>query len=287
MERTRQGSERPPRRLQGTALSPETADALAPVAFVGFVFVVGLLIGSFLNVVIWRVPRGESIVTPPSACPKCGKQISARDNIPVLSWLLLRGRCRNCRNPISARYPLVELGTAVLFALTAVRFGLDWPLPAYLYLAAISVALALIDLDVHRLPDAIVKPSYVVAVVLLALASWGVDDWPALGRAAIGGGILFAFYLLLVVLYPRGMGWGDVKLAGVLGLYLGWLGWGALVVGGFAAFLLGGIFSIGLLLTRRAGRKSGIPFGPWMLAGALVGVAFGEQLWNGYLNLLG
>ena len=264
-----------------------TSDPLASTLFVGLVVVFGLLIGSFLNVVIWRVPRGESIVSPPSACPKCGKPITARDNVPVLSWMLLRGKCRNCQNPISSRYPIVELGTAVLFGLTALHFGPTWALPAYLYLAAISVALALIDLDVHRLPDAIVKPSYLVAAVLLALASWGEDDWPALLRAAIAGVILFAFYFLLVLVYPRGMGWGDVKLAGLLGLYLGWVGWGALVVGAFSAFLLGGVFSIGLLLSRRAGRKSGIPFGPWMIAGAIVGIAFGEQLWSTYLGVLG
>ena len=255
--------------------------------FVGFSALLGLVIGSFLNVVIWRVPRGESVAHPPSACPRCGTPIAARDNVPMLSWLLLRGKCRTCRAPISPRYPLVEAGTAVFFGLVALEFGASWALPAYLYLAAISVALALIDLDVHRLPDAIVKPSYIVAVVLLAVASWGEADWPALLHAAIAGAALFAFYFVLVLVYPRGMGWGDVKLAGVLGLYLGWLGWGALVIGAFAAFLLGGLFSIGLLLSRRAGRKSGIPFGPWMLAGAWVGIAFGEPLWSGYLNILG
>ncbi|WP_421733819.1 prepilin peptidase [Cellulomonas sp.] len=263
-------------------VAPDALD----VALIGFCVVLGLLIGSFLNVVIWRVPRGESIVRPPSACPKCGKEISARDNIPVLSWLLLRGRCRSCHDPISVRYPLVEAGTAALFGLVAVRFGESWAIPAYLYLAAISVALGLIDLDVRRLPDAIVKPSYVVALVLLAGASLGEQDWPALLRAVVAGVVLFAFYFTLVLVRPGGMGWGDVKLAGVLGLYLGWIGWGALVVGGFAAFLLGGLYSIGLLLARRADRKSSVPFGPWMLGGALLGVAVGEQLWSAYLGVL-
>src|SRR4051812_18121571 len=109
-----------------------TSDPVVSAVFVGLVSLLGLLIGSFLNVVIWRVPRGESIVSPPSACPRCGKEISARDNIPVVSWLLLRGRCRGCQEPISVRYPLVELGTAVLFGLTAWHFGLSWPLPAFL-----------------------------------------------------------------------------------------------------------------------------------------------------------
>lgn len=252
--------------------------------FVGVVSVVGLLVGSFLNVVIWRVPRGESIVSPPSACPRCGTRIAPYDNVPVVSWLVLRGRCRTCRAPISARYPLVELVTAVLFGLVAWHFGVTWATLAYAYLAAVSVALALIDLDVRRLPDAIVLPSYPVAAVLLTLASWGAGDWGALLRAAVAGVTLFAVYFVLLVVYPRGMGFGDVKLAGLLGLYLGWVGWGAVVVGAFGAFLLGGVYALVLLATRRAGRKQGIPFGPWMLLGAAVGIAVGEQIWSAYLD---
>ncbi|WP_246056552.1 prepilin peptidase [Cellulomonas cellasea] len=249
----------------------------------------GAAIGSFLNVVVWRVPRRESVVHPPSACPACGHEIRPRDNVPVVSWLLLRGRCRDCAAPISARYPLVEAGTAVLFALTAAWLGPSWALPAFLYLAAVAVALALIDLDTHRLPNAIVLPSYPVAAVLLALASanpGGASDWPALLRAAIGCAVLYAVYFLLVLVYPAGMGFGDVKLAGVLGLYLGWVGWGALVVGWFAAFVLGGVFGVALLLSGRAGRKTGIPFGPWMLVGAAVGLLAGEPLLDAYLDLL-
>lgn len=247
----------------------------------------GLAVGSFLNVVIWRVPRGASVVRPASACPRCGHAIRHRDNIPVLSWLALRGRCRDCAAPISVRYPLVEAGTSVLFVAVTWRF-LDTPglIPACLYLAAIGVALALIDLDLHRLPDAIVLPSYPVLAALLALASWAEHDWAALLRALIGGAVLLAFYAVLAVAWPGGMGWGDVKLAGLLGAALGWLGWGALVVGAFGAFLLGGLFSIGLMALRRAGRRTGIPFGPWMILGAAVGMAAGEQAWAAYLGLI-
>lgn len=253
-----------------------------------FAALFGLAIGSFLNVVVWRVPRGESVAVPPSACPRCGHRIRARDNVPVLSWLLLRGRCRDCSAPISARYPLVEGGTAALFALLAWVTGPSWVLPALLYLAAVAVALALIDLDVQRLPDAIVLPSYLVGAALLALASWnpgGESDWSALLRALIGAAALFAFYFAAALVYPAGMGLGDVKLAGVLGMYLAWFGWGAFAVGAFAAFLLGGLFAIGLMVARRAGRKSGIPFGPWMLAGAFCGLLAGEMLWDSYLGL--
>lgn len=248
----------------------------------------GLLIGSFLNVVVWRVPRGQSVSRPPSACPRCGHAIRPRDNVPVLSWLLLRGRCRDCGEPIAVRYPLVEVGTAVAFGLVAAWAGPSWRLPALLYLAALTVALALIDLDVRRLPDAIVLPAYPVAVALLVLASanpGGAPGWSALVRAAAGAAILALAYALMWVAYPRGMGLGDVKLAGVLGLYLGWTGWGALAIGAFAAFVLGGLFSIGLMVLGRAGRKSKIPFGPWMLAGAWVGLVVGERLWAAYLGL--
>ncbi len=252
-----------------------------------FAGLVGLAVGSFLNVVVWRVPRGESVVRPPSACPSCGHAIRSRDNVPVLSWLLLRRRCRDCRAPISARYPLVEAGTALLFVAVALRFaGTPAVLPVLLYLAAISVALALIDIDVHRLPDAIVLPSYAVVGAGLVAASAVTGSWTALPRAAIGAAALFAFYFLLMVIRPGGMGFGDVKLAGVLGACLGWFGWGALVVGAFSAFLLGGIFSIALILGGRAGRRSGIPFGPWMILGSWVGLAAGEALWSAYLGLI-
>ena len=215
--------------------------------------------------------------------------IRAVDNVPVLSWLLLRGRCRDCSEQISRRYPAVELGTAVLFVLTAWRIGITWSLPAYLYLAGIAVCLAIIDLDTHRLPDVIVLPSYPVALGLLVLASWnpgGEPAWSALVRAAIGCAILYVLYVALAFAYPAGMGFGDVKLAGVLGLYLGWVGWGALAVGAFGAFVLGGVYAVGLLAARRAGRKSGIPFGPWMLLGTGLGIVAGESIWRGYLDLM-
>jgi leader peptidase (prepilin peptidase)/N-methyltransferase len=257
--------------------------------------VLGLAIGSFLNVVVYRVPAGLSIVAPPSACPKCGHRIRGFDNVPVLSWLVLRGRCRDCREPISARYPAVELGTGVLFVIVVWRFlaggtsfAIATPLlVAFLYLAAVSVALALIDLDVRRLPNVIVLPSLLVAAALMSLEGILSGDYSSLIRAGISAAALFAFYFLLAFLYPGGMGFGDVKLAAVLGLYLGWLGWGNLIVGTFAAFLLGGLFGIGMMIFRKAGRKSTIPFGPWMLLGAWIGIFFGTNITAGYLALLG
>jgi leader peptidase (prepilin peptidase)/N-methyltransferase len=261
--------------------------------------VLGLLLGSFLNVVVYRVPIGKSIVSPPSACPNCEHEIKPYDNIPVLSWLLLRGKCRNCAAPIAARYPLVELATSASFALVALGFApaafaattsaaavaAVLVMVAFLYLAAITIALALIDLDVHKLPNVIVIPAYAVSAALFGAASILSGDFGPLIGSGIAMAGLFLFYLVMALVYPGGMGLGDVKLAGVLGIYLGWAGWGAVAVGAFSAFLLAGVFSIILLATKRAGRKSGIPFGPWMFAGAWLGIVVGNAVFASYLSL--
>ncbi|CAN5192028.1 A24 family peptidase [soil metagenome] len=274
---------------------------LATLILVALVGVTGLAIGSFLNVVVYRVPAGMSVVHPRSACPNCGHEISARENIPVLSWLMLRGKCSECAAPISKRYPLVELAGAAAFVLVGiwaaptVAAASDAPtsiaavlrLGAFLYLAAITVALAIIDIESHRLPNVIVLPGYAVGAALLGTAALLDGDYVALGRMAAGAGILFAFYFLLAIISPRGMGMGDVKLAGVLGLFLGSLGWGQLAVGAGAAFVLGGVFSITLLIMKRVGRKGGIPFGPWMLLGAWVGIFAGQSIAGGYLAIMG
>jgi leader peptidase (prepilin peptidase)/N-methyltransferase len=248
--------------------------------------VLGLAVGSFLNVVIHRVPRGESLLRPGSHCPACAAPVRPRHNVPLLGWLVLRGRCADCRAPISARYPLVEAATAALFVAVAARIGLTPALPAYLYLAAIAVALAMIDFDVRRLPDPIVLPSYLVGAALLTPAVVAGGDWRPGARALLAAALLWSFYFGITLLYPGGMGFGDVKLAGVLGLYLGWLGWGAVVVGTFAGFLLGGVVGAGLLLARRAGRRSAIPFGPYMLAGALAALFVAAPVADWYLSLL-
>jgi len=272
------------------------------IFFVVAITLFGLLIGSFLNVVVYRVPNGMSLVRPASACPNCKHEIKPYDNIPVLSWLFLRGKCRNCKNPISARYPLVEGGTAVFFGVAAavLPIVLGWQFTqstaliasilqavAFLYLVAITVALALIDLDTHTLPNSIVLPGYFVAGALFAAAGLIQGDYQGLIRAVIAGGGLFVLYFVIGLIKAGGMGFGDIKLAGVIGIYLGWTGWGALAIGGFAAFLFGGVYGIISILARRSGRKSGIPFGPWMLAGTWFGIFFGNQIWNGYLSILG
>ncbi len=268
---------------------------------IGAAALFGLVIGSFLNVVAYRVPAGLSVVSPPSACPGCSTAITKRDNVPVLSWLLLRGACRYCSMRISARYPAVEAGTALAFVVAALPFATR-PLPltdpaltiaavlelvAFLYLAAVSVVLAVIDLDVRRLPDRIVLPGYAVGAVLLGSASVLRGDVTSLGTAAAGAGAAALLYAVLWFSVPGGMGLGDVKLAGVLGLFLGHLGVAQAVVGIAGGFLVGGLVGVALLATRRSGRRSTIPFGPWMLAGAWIGVLAGMPIADGYLHLTG
>lgn len=265
-----------------------TAVLIAAIAVAGLF---GLLIGSFLNVVIWRVPRDESVVRPGSACPGCGAPIRPRHNLPVLSWLLLRGRARCCGMPIRARYPMVELATGGAFAAVAAWALVGplsgWALPAFWYFAAISIALAVIDLDVHRLPDKIVLPSYPVVAALLLLPVVLDRDGSALIRVAVGGVALWLFYFLLVVIYPAGMGGGDVKLAGLLGMYLGWLGYRELVVGAAAGFALGGVLSVLLLATGVVTRKTLVPYGPFMLVGAWLAVAVADPVSDWYLRAAG
>lgn len=252
--------------------------------------VLGLAVGSFLNVVIWRVPRGESVVRPASRCPGCSSEIAPRDNVPVLSWLLLHARCRGCGARISARYPLVELATGALFAGMAVRLSdahHGWALlPAFLYLAAIGVALTAIDLDTQKLPNRIVLPSYPVLLALVAVPSLLVGDAAALVRGLLAGAVLYAAYFVLCFATAgRGLGFGDVKLAGLLGFGLGWLGWPSVLVGVLAAHLVGGLVVIGLVLVAGAGRKTRVPFGPMLIAGALVGIFAGVPLGSAYLSL--
>ena len=184
------------------------------------------------------------------------------------------------------RYPLVEIGHAVLWLTMLIRFDLTWELPAYLYLASAGLALAVIDLDTKRLPNALTLPSYVVGAVLLLLPAILDGRWDNYLRAGLGMAALYGFYFVLALIYPKGMGWGDVKLAGVLGLYLGWLSWGVLVVGGFLGFLLGALIGGFLMLVRRAGRKSKISFGPFMLLGALLAILWGGEWWDSYLSTL-
>lgn len=248
--------------------------------------VLGLLIGSFLNVVVHRVPAGRSVVRPRSACPACAAPIRSRDTVPVVSWLLLGGRCRDCAAAVPLRYPAVEAVTGVLFAALAVTYGRSGALPALLWVAAAGVALFVIDLDCHRLPDAIVLPSYPVVAALLVAGGAVTGDLPV-RRAVLSAGLWLGVYgALWSVTLGRGMGLGDVKLAGLLGLALGWVGWGPSVLGLFAGFAAGAAVGAGLLVSGRVTRGEPIAHGPFLLLGAAAGLFVGPAVWHAWTQLL-
>ena len=242
----------------------------------------GLAVGSFLNVVIYRVPRKESVVRPRSHCPECGTQLAERDNIPVVSWVLLRGRCRTCGEAISGRYPLVELGTAALFVAAALRFGLDWVLPAYLVFFASLVVITFIDLEHYIIPNRVLYPTIFVSVPLLVIAAAAQSEWGNLERAVVGAVVAWVFFLVLHLVSPRGMGFGDVRLSFLLGLFLGWLDLRHVFLGVFLGFLLGSIVGVVLMVLGRRNRKQHIPFGPFLAAGAVIAVLAGSPLLGWY-----
>jgi leader peptidase (prepilin peptidase) / N-methyltransferase len=237
---------------------------------IGLAAILGAVIGSFLNVVIHRVPRGESLVAPGSRCPACGTPIAPHDNLPVVSWLVLRGRCRHCGAGISPRYPVVELLTAVTFgAVVAVR-GFDEGLVLELPFVACLIALAGIDLDHRLLPNRIVYPMAVYGVAATALVE--TDD---LVEHLIAGAGAFLFLLLAALAYPRGMGMGDVKLAGAMGLFLG----ASIAPALLTAFLAGTVVGLGIMAREGAqARKTAVPFGLFLALGGIVGVLAGPEL---------
>ena len=236
---------------------------LAPVV------TIGLVIGSFLNVVIARLPERRSLWAPGSACPGCGHAIAWHDNVPVLSFVALRGRCRACAAPISWRYPIVEALTAALFALAWIVFGgnvVDFAIAAAL-LAAL-VAITVIDLRYQIIPDSITLPG-VLAGLLASLASHRVSWVESVGGILLGGGLFVA----VIVLSRGGMGGGDLKLGAMLGAFLGWK---ALLVALFIAVVLGGVSAVALLASRKLGRKDAIPFGPFLAVGGAVALLPGD-----------
>ena len=257
-----------------------------PVAFVAVAAgLSGLVVGSFLNVVIHRVPAGASVVSPPSHCPACGEGVRPRDNVPVLSWLLLRGRCRHCGAPISARYPLVEAATGVLFAVVALHFGATAETVAFCVMVAGLVAVTAVDLDCRRIPTPILVATAALGAPVLVVAAVVRDEpWP-LVRAGLGAVGAFTALFVIHVVQPRGMGFGDVRLAFVLGLFLGWLGPAHPALGLFLGFLLGSVVGIALVTLGSAGRRTRIPFGPFLAAGALAATLWGDGLLHAYAAL--
>jgi len=245
------------------------------MVMVGIVFVFGLVVGSFLNVVIARLPEHRSLWAPRSACPSCGTAIAWHDNIPVLSFLALRGRCRACGAAISARYPVVELGTAILWTLAYRQFGLTTEFAAAIVLLSALVVITGIDLAHQMIPDVITLPGTVTGFVA-NLATGHVSWLDSLLGIAVGGGI----FLIIIVASGGGMGGGDMKLGAMLGAFLGWK---VLLLSVFVSVLLGGALAVGLLAAGRRGRKDPIPFGPFLALGGAVGLFWGDRLLHWYL----
>jgi leader peptidase (prepilin peptidase) / N-methyltransferase len=243
---------------------------MTPALEIAFIALLGAVLGSFLNVVIHRLPRGESLASPGSRCPSCGTPIAPYDNVPVLSWLLLRGRCRHCGAPISARYPTVELLTAATFAAVVAVRGFDDDLLLELPFVACLIALAGIDLDHKLLPNKIVYPMAVYGLVATAIVD---TDYLVEHLIAGAGGFLFLF--IAVLAYPRGMGMGDVKLAGAMGLYLGL----SIVPAMLTAFLTGSLVGLGMMAREGVqARKKAVPFGVFLALGGIVAVLAGPEL---------
>jgi leader peptidase (prepilin peptidase)/N-methyltransferase len=247
------------------------------VPIVSFAFLGGMITGSFVGVVAHRVPQGRSIVGPRSQCPSCGTQIAAYDNVPVISWLLLGGRCRSCRVRIPARYPLVELAVGIAFAATALVLRDD---PAQLALGVVFVAvlaaITLTDLERRVIPNAILLVGSLIGLAIVAATDPA--SLPERLAAAAGAG---GFLLLFALVYPRGMGMGDVKLAAVMGLFLGV----SVVPALFVGIVLGALVGLGLMLRNgAAARKHAVPFGPFLAIGGVVGLLAGSQMIDVYLN---
>ena len=254
------------------------------VAVFVLVGLLGLAVGSFLNVVAHRVPEGRSVVAPPSACPSCESLISPRDNIPVVSWLLLRRKCRTCGEPISARYPIVELSTALLFVATLGSIGLVWSLPAHLWFVALTITLIVTDFDHFRLPNRILLPGTLVSIGLLATGAWFDGRIGDIPEALAAGAGYFGVMLVIALIAKGGFGFGDVKLAFVLGVFAGYGGWELAALAAFGGFFVGGVSSVVLIVTRIRGRKDFIPFGPPMMVAAWIAIVWGSEILDWYLG---
>ena len=246
----------------------------------------GLVIGSFLNVVIYRVPNNESLMGR-SHCPGCANQIAAYDNVPVLSWVALRGKCRKCHSRISPQYPIVEGVTGVFFGVVVWQFGFSLTTVVLLFFAAVSVALFVIDLQTLRLPDKIVIPSFIVVTMGLLATSLADGDVQRFLLALVSSIALASFYFIIwVATSGRGLGFGDVKLAPTLGIVMGYFSWEAVITGTAAAWLIGAVVGVFAIAIGRASRGKPIPFGPFLLLGCWIGVFVGESIFTGYWSFM-
>lgn len=260
-------------------------ELLLEIYFSVFLFLFGITIGSFLNVVIYRVPNDESI-NGRSKCPKCGHQIRWYDNIPLFSWLVLRGKCRDCKAPISIRYPLVELVNGLAWLGLGLYFGLDPILPLFLILASATLALTMIDFDTMTLPNVITYPIFIITGLYFTGLAFYSGNMDSLVSAGLGAAVYFVFFFLMWLLTGgRGLGFGDVKLAPTLGAMIGWFSLYGVGVGIMGAFIFGGIPAGIAMALGIVKRGTQIPFGPMLILGAWIAVFFGESFSQAYLSL--
>jgi leader peptidase (prepilin peptidase)/N-methyltransferase len=257
---------------------------LAEAALLIPLFILGAILGSFFNVVIYRVPRGESIIRPPSACPACGTRLRVWDNIPLLGYLALRGRCRYCAAPISPRYVIVEALSGLLPVLLFMRFGATAPFWVFWPLSYVLLVLSFVDLDLRILPDKVTLPGIVIGLAVAPLAGL-LGFWESVIGVLVGGGALYLIGILgQLLLKKESMGGGDVKLAAMLGAFLGWQ---MIVVALFIAFLTGAIVGITVMSMRRDEWDHAIPFGPFIALGAIASILWGGPVLAWYSALLG
>lgn len=257
------------------------------------IFILGLAVGSFLNVCAHRIPKKESIAYPPSYCTSCGNKIKAIDNIPILSYLFLGGKCRACGSRISLKYPLIEIITGTLWVATYYHFGLNPQLLYGLFFVTILVLLSAIDYDTQRIPNKILLPSIGLSVLFLSLYLLrfetppiidSLDEQWSIAGFFMGGGLLYLLAIMAHFIFKKdAIGGGDIKLASFIGLYLG----GYVLLALFISFFLGAIVGITLIAASKKEAKDMIPFGPFMAAGSILTVFFGPQLWVSYLSLSG
>ena len=240
--------------------------------------VAGLLIGSFLTVVVDRVPRGESVVQPPSACGACGHRLTVPDLIPIVSWLALRGRCRHCGTPIGKEPLIIELSNAAIFVAFGLHFGADPALPAFCVLGAALVALVWIDLHEFRLPREITYTAFVLGSIGLVIAALVEGEPERIWKAFAGAAIALAIMSLIYAASRGQMGDGDVRLSPLLGLYLGYLHLGTVPIGLFLGFLIGAVVGVAAMAFGKAGRKTALPFGPFLAAGTVLAIFVGPEI---------